>query len=78
VCRPKHVELHINMKFKKKLLYRCILLDFLCEFYYYGRIHEHLILTQVFGSMWIERQIPVETSEGEIRGFELLRATFAD
>ena len=66
------------MKFKKKLLYRCILLDFLCEFYYYGRIHEHLILTQVFGSMWIERQIPVETSEGEIRGFELLRATFAD
>ena len=30
VCRPKHVELHINVKWKS-LIHCCILLDFLCE-----------------------------------------------
>jgi len=39
VCRLKHVELHINIK--KKLIYCCILLDFLCELYYDAQIHEH-------------------------------------
>ena len=39
VCRPKHVELHINMN---KIFIHCyILLDFLCELYYDARIREH-------------------------------------
>ena len=40
VCRPKHVELIVNMKLKI-LIHGCILLDFLCEVYYDARIHEY-------------------------------------